>query len=188
MKVIKQFLLLMLIGFSTTGFANTEPNFKFNELENLTNYYIQAVKKIQNGYVSDGDSSFDLVTGGVTLPAYPDDKDIDFRNFLNMCLRGGAKQPVDAIKRMLKLIKSDQPWQILDSVSYSVNIPIFISDDIVSCNDAYQIIKANYWQRFRTHKAMSEFINKYVADVERLETYLAKHNKKESKDGNANLL
>jgi hypothetical protein len=186
MKFVKTVILFIATTLSTLGFANTNPDFKFSELSSLTNYYIQAVKKIQNGYVSDGDSSFELVTGGMTLPAYPDDKDIDFRNFLNMCLRGGAKQHVDAIRRMLKLIKSDQPWQVLDSVSYSAHIPIFIGDDIVSCNDAYQTIKANYWQRFRTHKAMSEFVSKYVADVERLEAYLAEHNKKEPKDDSAN--
>lgn len=186
MKVVKQFLLLMLIGFSTTGFANTEPNFKFSELETLTHHYIQAVKKIQNGYI--GSSGMNLFFGGITLPDYPKENDVDFRNFLNMCLQGGAKQPVDAIRRMLKLISSDQPWQVLDSVNYSAHTPVFLGDEVVSCNDAYQTIKANYWQRFRTHKAMSEFVNRYVADADQLKAYLAKHSKKEPQDERAKLL
>ena len=168
-----------------TGLVNA--NQSNNGLAKIADYYMVVADKM-----NDGDSGIDFVTGGIKYVPYPKEKDVDFKNFLTLCFESGTKKPVDCAKRVLKLINSDQPWEVLDSVSYSATQTSLIGDawkdDFMSCADAYQTVKANYWQRFRTHKAMSEFVNKYVADANQLKAYLAKHSKKEIQDERAKVL
>lgn len=189
MKFVKNTLLLISTTFLMMGFAQATPDLDA-AFEQLINFDIEAADNIQNNYV--GDSGIDFVTGGIKYVPYPKEKDVNFRNFLTLCFESGTTKPIDGAKRVLKLISSDQPWQVLDDVSYSPTqtslIGDFWKDGFMSCADAYQTVKANYWQRFRTHKAMSEFVNKYVANADQLKAYLAKHSKKEPRDDSTKLL
>lgn len=185
MKFVKIIFLLLFTTFSMTGLVNA--NQSNNGLAKITDYYMVVADKMNHG-----DSGIDFVTGGIKYVPFPKEKDVDFRKFLTLCFESGTTKAVDGAKRVLKLINSDKPWEVLDSVSYSATQTSLIGDawkgDFMSCADAYQTIKANYWQRFRTHKAMSKFVNRYVADAEQLKAYLAEHIKKELKDVRARLL
>ena len=91
------------------------------------------------------------------------DNDLDFKSFLFFCATGQDKKGhYERYKSfMKKLSNSDNPFQLLDRITYpsEYGTPINDGSNDIACNDAYQIIKANYWQKYRTHKAMAKFVN-----------------------------
>ena len=91
------------------------------------------------------------------------DTDLDFKSFLFFCATGQDKKGhYERYKSfMKKLSNSDNPFQLLDSITYpsEYGTPINNENDVMRCSDAYQTIKANYWQKYRTHEAMAKFVN-----------------------------
>ena len=89
-------------------------------------------------------------------------KDSDFLGFMSNCfLTSWARSDKDL---MGELLASKRPFDVLDHIDYSASFTTTVNDEEVNCRDAYPQIKANYWAEFRTHKAMSSFVKKYILE------------------------
>lgn len=111
-------------------------------------YASNNIAKIQS---ENGDNSFFYITG-----------DIDFLSFMRNCFYTSWSQSDKDL--MGELLASQRPFNVLDRIDYSTSFSTVINNEEVNCRDAYPQIKASYWAEFRTHKAMSSFVKKYILE------------------------